>query len=52
MKAGWYKYKDTIRCYKGKTQWYDGTKSQYHDGMEDDKEENEELQTNTTIKWK
>ena len=50
MKAGW--YKDTIQCYKGKMRWYDGTKSQYHDGMEDNKEDNRELQTNTTIKWR
>ena len=50
-KAGW--YKDTIQCYKGITQWYDGTKSQYHDGVEDNKEDNKELQTDTTIKeWK
>ena len=35
-KAGW--YKDTIQCYKGTTRWYDATKSQYHNCMEDDKE--------------
>ena len=49
-KVGW--YNGTIQCYKGTTQWYDGSKSQYHDGMEDNKEDNKGLQTNTTSKWR